>query len=126
MMDLCTTLYFLQFIQMDPYLPTLIALAAIYIVFEITKYMAEICVRKNHLKEIAATLGEMNKKFQALPFEAVCLCEVCAPPALPQAASRRPSVAAILLTAAAPAPAPARPEKIEHIAIGIAESDDDE
>lgn len=118
MMDLFTTLYFLQFIQMDPYLPTLVALAAIYIVFQITKYMATLCVRRNYLKEIAVTLGEMNKKLQEMPFEAVCLCEVCAPPA----ASRRPSVAVILQTAA-PAPAPA--EKIEHIAIGIAESDND-
>ena len=117
---------------MDLYLPTLVALAALYIVMDITKYMAEICVRKNYLKDIAVTLGEMNKKLQELPFEAVCLCEVCAPPALPQAASRRPSVAA-LLAAGAPAQqqqqqaqeqSPA--EKIEHIAIGIAESDDDE
>jgi hypothetical protein len=121
MMDLYTTLYFPQFIQMDPYLPTLVALAAIYIVFEITKYMATLCVCRNHLKDIAATLGEMNKKLQAMPFEAVCLCEVCAPPALPQAASRRPSVAAILQATAAPAP----PEKIEHVAIGILDSDDE-
>ena len=106
---------------MDLYLPTLVALAALYIVMDITKYMAEICVRKNYLKDIAVTLGEMNKKLQEMPFEAVCLCEVCAPPALPQAASRRPSVAAILQAAAVPAPA----EKIEHIAIGIAESDDE-
>lgn len=100
---------------MDPYLPTLIALAAVYIVFEITKYMAEICVRRNHLKEIAATLGEMNKKLQAMPFEAVCLCEVCAPPPPLQTASRRPSVAAILHAAT----------KIEHVAIGVLDSDDE-
>lgn len=105
---------------MDLYLPTLVALAAIYIVFEITKYMANLCVRKNHLKEIAVTLGEMNKKFQALPFEAVCLCEVCAPPPS-QTATRRPSVAAIL-SAAAAHPASG---KIEHIAIGVLDSDDE-
>jgi hypothetical protein len=107
---------------MDLYLPTLVALAALYIVMDITKYMANLCVRKNHLKEIAATLGEMNKRLQELPFEAVCLCEVCAPP-VPRAASRRPSVAAVLAAAAHQQPSS---EKIEHIAIGVQESDDDD
>ncbi len=108
---------------MDQYGLAFLVLAALYIVIDITKYMANLCVRRNNLRDIAATLNELNKKFQEMPFEAVCLCEVCAPPAppIPHAASRRPSVAAVLAAATHYQPS----EKIEHIAIGILESDDD-
>ena len=104
----------------DVYYPSFLALAALYIVIDITKYMAELCgVRKNDLREIAANLYEINKKVQSLPFEAVCLCEVCAPAAAASASAvekRRPSVAALLSVQNTEA-------KIEHVAIGISDSE---
>ena len=106
---------------MDQYALAFLVLAATYIVVDITKYMADVCVRRNYLRDISSILNEMNKKLQAMPFEAVCLCEVCAPPAADANAAekRRPSIAAIL-SAQHPAP-----EKIEHIAIGISDSGSD-
>ena len=104
---------------MDQYALAFLVLAATYIVVDITKYMADMCVRRNYLRDISIVLNEMNKKLQAMPFEAVCLCEVCAPPATAAAEKRRPSVAAVL-SAHHPAS-----EKIEHVAIGIMDSGSD-
>lgn len=106
---------------MDQYGLAFLVLAATYIVIDITKYMANMCVRRNYLRDIAVILDEMNKKVQALPFEAVCLCEVCAPPvANTSATKRRSSVAAILSQHATENDA-----KIEHVAIGISDSGSD-
>jgi hypothetical protein len=106
---------------MDQYALAFLVLAATYIVVDITKYMADVCVRRNYLRDISIVLNEMNKKLQEMPFEAVCLCEVCAPPATAAAEKRRPSVAAVLSAHHMPTSS----EKIEHIAIGISDSGSD-
>lgn len=62
---------------METFAPTLVALAAIYIVLEAFKFMVHICFRRNYTFEIAHTLQDINAKLQTMPFEAVCLCKNC-------------------------------------------------
>jgi hypothetical protein len=62
---------------MDQFAPTFIALASIYIVFEMFKFMVHLCFRRNYTFEMSCVLKEISDKLQTLPFEAVCLCKDC-------------------------------------------------
>jgi hypothetical protein len=62
---------------MEYYMPTFIALASIYIVLEMSKFMVHQCFRRNYTFEISYALKEINDKLQSMPFEAVCLCKEC-------------------------------------------------
>lgn len=104
---------------MDQYYLAFLVLASLYIVIDITKYMANLCVRRNYLRDIAIILDEMTKKVQALPFEAVCLCEVCAPPVTRASATKR----RLSVTAIHSQHTIENDAKIEHIAIGISDSE---
>ena len=93
---------------MDKYGPALLAIASIYVAWNIMKYMLDRCYFANQQANISQQLQIMNKRFNDLQFESVCLCRDC----MKQADGRRNSIA----SASMKIEAPSTPELV---AVGI-------
>jgi hypothetical protein len=97
---------------MDQYGPAFLAIASIYVVWNIMKYMLDRCFFANQQANISQQLLEMNKRFNNLQFESVCLCRDC----MKQADGRRNSIASASMKIEVPV-------THEMVAIGIQDND---